>query len=116
MLRDAQIEFFPYTTVDELCDAIRGGLGAVVLPEEILTPENADRLSRVLEQQPPWSNLPFVVLTRPMTNTRQVSAARARLPGALLIERPVRIENLLSAIRSGLESRRRQYAPRGPAH
>jgi signal transduction histidine kinase/ActR/RegA family two-component response regulator len=52
------------------------------------------------------------VLTRPTTNVRQVSAARARLPGALLIERPVRIENLLSAIRSGLESRRRQYATR----
>ncbi len=112
VLQDAKVAFVPYATVDQLLDAIRGGLSAVVLPEELLTDEEANRLSKVLEQQPTWSNLPFIVLTPPASKARPVTAARARLPGALLIERPVRIENLLSAIRSGLESRRRQYATR----
>jgi signal transduction histidine kinase len=98
--------------VNHLCAAIEAGLGAVVLAEEVLTPLNMERLTAVLERQPPWSGLPFVILTRPSWGSRPAAALHTRLPDTLLIERPVRIEHLLSAIRTSLVARRRQYATR----
>jgi signal transduction histidine kinase/ActR/RegA family two-component response regulator len=112
ILQDAGIGFVACGSVDRLCEAIDAGVGAVMVPEEVLTSANAERLSRALEQQPPWSNLPFIVLRRPAGNQPEATAPLARITGSLLIERPVRIENLLSAIRSSLDARRRQYAMR----
>ncbi len=112
VLRDAQIEMVACGSVDELCAAMDAGVGAVLVPDEVLTFANAERLSRILERQPPWSNLPFVILRRPPASSYGPVILQPRIPGALLIERPVRIENLLSAIRSSLDARRRQYAMR----
>jgi signal transduction histidine kinase len=109
VFEDAQIGFIGCTDLDQLCQAIDSGVGAVLVPEEVLTPGNAVRLTRVFEQQPPWSNLPLIVLRRPLGQGHEALAPVAYLAGALLIERPVRIENLLSAIRSALDARRRQY-------
>ena len=112
VLQDAQIGFVACASVDQLCKMIDAGVGAVMVPEEVLTSANAECLSKALEQQPPWSNLPFIVLRRPPGNSHEAVAPLSRIAGALLIERPVRIENLLSAIRSSLDARRRQYAMR----
>ena len=112
VLHDAQIGFVACNSVDELCKTIDAGVGAVLVPEEVLTAANAQRLSRILEQQPPWSNLPFIILRRPPGHSHEAATAMAGIAGALLIERPVRIENLLSALRSNLDARRRQYAMR----
>jgi signal transduction histidine kinase/ActR/RegA family two-component response regulator len=112
VLQDAQIGFVACSSVDQLCERIDSGVGAVLVPEEVLTAANVERLARVLERQPPWSNLPFIVLRRPAGYGQGPTMPLARIPGALLIERPVRIENLLSAIRSNLDARRRQYAMR----
>jgi signal transduction histidine kinase/CheY-like chemotaxis protein len=112
VLQDVDIAILPSGNLDQLCAEVEAGLGAVVLAEEVLTSANMDRLLGVLERQPPWSGLPFIILTRPSGPDRQAAPPHARLAGALLIERPVRIEHLLSAIRSSLEARRRQYAMR----
>jgi signal transduction histidine kinase len=112
VLQDAQIGFVPCAGVEQLCAAIDAGVAAVLIPEEVLTSANAERIAKALERQPPWSNLPFIVLRRPPGSGHESAATHARIAGALLIERPVRIENLLSAIRSSLDARRRQYGMR----
>jgi signal transduction histidine kinase/ActR/RegA family two-component response regulator len=112
VLQDAQIGFVACASADQLCKMIERGVGAVMVPEEVLTSSNAECLSKALDQQPPWSNLPFIVLRRPPGSSPEAAVPWSRIPGALLIERPVRIENLLSAIRSSLDARRRQYAMR----
>ena len=113
VLREAGIGILAYGNFEELCSALGNGIGAVVLVEEALSAEHLDRLASIRRSQPPWSSTPFIVLTRPHSAAaRQPGNALATLPNALLIERPVRIENLLSAIRSSLDARSKQYAMR----
>jgi signal transduction histidine kinase/ActR/RegA family two-component response regulator len=112
VLNEERIDMLLCASLAELFRAIEGGLGAVVMPEEVLTSTNMEELLKVLANQPPWSALPFIILTRPSRNARPAIRLDARLANALLIERPVRIEHLLSAIRTSIEARRRQYAIR----
>src|SRR5579884_3332695 len=71
VLQDVDITILPSGNLDRLCAEVEAGLGAVVLAEEVLTSANMDRLLGVLERQPPWSGLPFIILTRPSGPERQ---------------------------------------------
>jgi len=65
-----------------------------------------------LAQQPAWSDIPLVVLTSGGGETPANTEALAALGGAgnvTLIERPVRLMTLMSAVRSALRARQRQY-------
>src|SRR5207302_3511250 len=68
-----------------------------------------------LSAQPRWSDIPFVVLTSGghTTNSgRRRAEALERLGHVTLLERPVRTETLMSAIRAAWRSRQRQYEVR----
>jgi signal transduction histidine kinase len=88
------------------------GAGALLLTQEALGGAALDRLLAVLERQPPWSDLPSVVLVSGGAGT----PASARLAGVLgpranatLLERPVRAATLVGAVQVALRARRRQY-------
>jgi len=101
-----------YSNVNELCRGIAGGVGAVVLTEEALAGGAMKELNTVIEAQPPWSDIGFVVLT---SNGERVQAAvqtmltRRGARSTILMVRPVRIVSLASTVGSLLQSRRRQY-------
>jgi signal transduction histidine kinase len=91
---------------------IRAGAGAVVIAEEVLTPKVVETLSRLINDQPPWSDFPLLLLTV----AGAVSASSLRrlemqkpLGNVLMLERPIRPETLVSTVRSALRARRRQY-------
>jgi signal transduction histidine kinase/ActR/RegA family two-component response regulator len=89
--------------------------GAVILCEEALDRQRLKQLVDTLSEQPPWSEIPLLVLTRPGKTTRgSLLVAEALSPrgNATLIERPLRVLTLLSAVRSALRARRRQYEVR----
>src|SRR4051794_16778093 len=50
--------------IQQLCREIEAGAGAVVLTEEALTLDKASCLVEALRRQPPWSDLPLILLTR----------------------------------------------------
>jgi signal transduction histidine kinase len=101
--------------MEELCDAIGAGSGPVLLTEEVLTPSAAQLLLKTLEQQPPWSDLPLVVLTTTGQATRTHQRTLLLLGpygNVSLLERPVRTATLVAAVRTALRARRRQYETR----
>src|SRR4051794_355474 len=49
---------------DELCREIANGCGAILFTEEAVLHDDYPRLVGVLEDQPRWSDLPVIVLTR----------------------------------------------------
>src|SRR5688572_25176871 len=51
------------TDLAALCAQLRDGAGAVLMTAEALTPTAARCLVAALNEQPPWSDLPLVVLT-----------------------------------------------------
>ncbi|WP_449409713.1 ATP-binding protein [Methylobacterium komagatae] len=97
-----------------LLDGLAAGAGAALVTEEALEGDLGD-LFAWLDDQPPWSDFPFIVLATRQAGRRSERAARllARLGNVVLLERPVNAETLASAAASALRARRRQYQARG---
>jgi signal transduction histidine kinase/CheY-like chemotaxis protein len=101
--------------MEELCEKCRAGAGAALVAEEALTPESRRCLLDTLERQPAWSDFPLVVLTTGEGATAIDAGALKALGAAAnvtLVERPTRVITILSAVRSALRARRRQYEVR----
>ncbi len=99
--------------LEDLCRKIEDGTGAILVAEEALVPSGLPKLLEVFSRQPPWSAIPMVMLTRRITGAGlQTLRTLERLPKVVFLERPVRIMTLISALRGGLETRRRQYQVR----
>jgi signal transduction histidine kinase/ActR/RegA family two-component response regulator len=97
--------------VHDVCTRIPDGVGAIILTEEALPPEAMNELGAILIGQAPWSELPIVILSGAPSldmKPRSFDALRRRT-NVTLVDRPVRITTLISAVQSALRSRERQY-------
>lgn len=91
------------------------GAGAALVAEEALNKMDIGEIKQTLTQQPPWSDFPFVVFTSMSdlaVERRIVDDMLGILGNVTLVERPVRIQTMLSAITAVLRARRRQYQVR----
>jgi signal transduction histidine kinase len=98
-----------------LCARLNAGAGAALIAEEALAKESElALLLSCLEDQPPWSEPPIVLVTAGHLRT----AGRTGLDrfvgfgNVMLLERPLRSATLVSAMRSALVARGRQYQVR----
>ena len=98
--------------VKDLCREIEAGCGAVLLTEEALSLDQASCLAEALRRQPRWSDLPVVALTRGGPDSPAALRAMETLGNVILLERPVRVSTLLTAVRTALRGRARQYEGR----
>lgn len=85
------------------------GAGAALITEEAVVSPQVECLTTLLRRQPPWSELPLIVLTYGGVDSSGAEMALQLLGSATLLERPVRISTLTGAVRSALSARRRQY-------
>jgi signal transduction histidine kinase len=92
-----------------LCGECGAGAGAVLLTEEVLADGGADRLVELLRRQPPWSDLPVLLLSGGGADSPVAAWALDLLGNVTVLERPVRVTTLVSALRAALRARRRQY-------
>ena len=103
----------PVSSVGELIALIGEGClaGTLVLADEAVSDTEAEALSRLLDAQPAWSDLPLLVLA-----PRESSGARLQdrlsRPGLHVLNRPLQPATFWAAVRSMLETRRRQYQVR----
>lgn len=91
------------------------GCGAIVLTEEALAYSRASDLGDALAQQPPWSDIPLVMLVsanQPFDARRQAIQLVGARTNLVVLERPLHMETLLSAVHSALRARERQYQVR----
>ncbi|MDX6694653.1 MAG: hypothetical protein QOF02_2256 [Blastocatellia bacterium] len=101
--------------IDELCRKLSAGAGVAVISEEALTPEAMRCLVEALGQQPQWSDFPLLILTGgsgSMPANLGTLHALGEVSNMTLVERPTRVITLVSATRSALRARRRQYQVR----
>ena len=107
-----QMSVESYETAAGLADAIRRGVGVVVLAEESLVPGSRDEIVAALDQQPGWSDVPLIILTAEGELSRVIAAgveALASRGNTTLLERPVRVATLVTVTRAALRARLRQY-------
>jgi signal transduction histidine kinase/ActR/RegA family two-component response regulator len=115
-----QALLIPAGVQGEICESLSGliaeleaGAAAVLIAEELVASGGANPLADVIAKQPPWSDLPVLVLTRPGADSGNVDEALRTLGNVTLLERPLRVATLMSAIQTALRARSRQYQIRG---
>jgi signal transduction histidine kinase/ActR/RegA family two-component response regulator len=112
LFRGANLEAVNCRGLPELVTEMTAGVGAVFLAEEGLFGKDTAPLAQWIASQPPWSDLPFVVLTSHREQPAVVAWRRSiveLLRNVSLLERPVQPITLTSAIQSAIRARRRQY-------
>ncbi|PKP96757.1 MAG: hybrid sensor histidine kinase/response regulator, partial [Alphaproteobacteria bacterium HGW-Alphaproteobacteria-15] len=102
----------------ESCDTLaregRRGAAIAVVTEESLLDTDTGELDAWLREQPSWSDFPFVLLATKRAGRRPRDALRMleQLGNVVVLERPVHGETLVSAVKSALRGRSRQYEAR----
>jgi signal transduction histidine kinase/ActR/RegA family two-component response regulator len=109
MLDRAGIACECFSDLETLCDVLDLGAGGVLFPEEAVEQGRSGRLARYLAAQPAWSDLPVLVLARPGAVSADVARAMDLFGNVTVLERPMRVAALVSAVRSALRARQRQY-------
>jgi signal transduction histidine kinase/ActR/RegA family two-component response regulator len=94
----------------DLCNELERGAGAVLLAEETL--REGELLLRWVRAQLPWSDLPILLLARPGMDQTELAATTYAYGNVTILERPTRVTALVSAVRSALRARLRQYQSR----
>jgi signal transduction histidine kinase len=115
VLREASLQPTICEDLQELCQAIKYGVGAILVAEEMLFPKGLDELKEALNKQEPWSEIPVIVITCGGDLTQsayELIQAQEILRNVTLLERPVRLFTLVSIVKSVLKSRQRQYQMR----
>ncbi|OUM01992.1 hybrid sensor histidine kinase/response regulator [Variovorax sp. JS1663] len=107
-------QFVACTCVDmaALARELGRGAGAILLAEEVMDRASMAELAGALAAQEPWSDMPVIVLARQGADSRAVATAMDEVANVTVIERPMRVAALVSAVRTALRARRRQYEMR----
>lgn len=112
VLAPAGIACVSCTTLEEVCEGLSAGGAALLLAEEAIAVDRVACLTEWLAHQPPWSDLPLLILARQGADSASVSFAMETLGNVSVLERPMRVAALVSVVRSALRSRQRQYQTR----
>jgi signal transduction histidine kinase len=113
MLESAGIPVDTCHSLDMLVAEMTLGAGVLLVPEEIISvADNRERLAEALDAQPAWSDLPVLVIVRAGAESSVPGEAVRLLGNVTLVERPVRVATLLSAIRTAHRARDRQLQVR----
>ena len=111
ILADAGLRAEVCPNLEVLCQEIGRGAGAVLLTDAALAEPGAspDRLAAVLQEQPPWSDIPVILLSPRGADSRTAVWAMNTLSNVTVLDQPVRIMTLVSALQTAIKARLRQY-------
>jgi signal transduction histidine kinase len=98
-----------------LLAAMEEGAGLAVIVDDALRDTDLSALSHWIETQPSWSDFPFLLLTQRGGSIERNPVAQrlsVTLGNVSFLERPFHPTTLVSAVRTALRGRRRQYEAR----
>ena len=93
----------------QLSRALRVGAGAALLTDEVHRSRGAAELIAAVQSQPPWSDIPILLLSSAGADSCAAAWAMEMLSNVTVLERPIRVTTLVSALRTAIRARRRQY-------
>lgn len=111
-LEKADIKAQPCADAKDLEKEISNGGGAVLLAEEALRNGTLEQLIDSFNNHPVWSDIPVVIFAANAYNSEKLSVTVGSRLNATIVERPIRITMLISAVRGALRARERQYQTR----
>ena len=112
-LHEAGIEARACATLTDLCKLAPLEIGCALLVEEALIYPELDDFLGALASQPPWSDLPLVLLaSQGAALGALVERVFPESGNVAVLERPMNPISLVSAVRVGLRARQRQFQVR----
>lgn len=115
LLAEADVQSAAVGTLSALISELHAGAAAVLLAEEAVIHADLSGVGRWIEQQPAWSDLAFILLTRqgggPERNPAAAHLSKV-LGNVTFLERPFHPTTLISLVQTALRGRRRQYEAR----
>jgi len=92
-----------------LATEIEAGVGAILMTDAAFSDPHIVQLLAALSGQPPWSEVPIILLCR--TSPPSLVAARVvdSLRNVTVLERPTSSRTLISSVQAALRARARQY-------
>lgn len=106
-LAEAGLLVVTCTDLDEVAREVEAGVGAALIDEDALDANSLPILKQILTGQPPWSDLPLLVLD---SGPKGLGAYLAgEISCVTLVDRPIRAPSLVSAVITALRGRQRQY-------
>ncbi|HEX2528959.1 MAG TPA: ATP-binding protein [Geminicoccus sp.] len=115
LLQEGGVESAICRDVGELVAGLAAGSGLAIVTEEALRTADLRGLADWIEQQPAWSDFPFILLTErgdgPERNPLATRLSNV-LGNVIFLERPFHPTTLIGIVRSALRGRRRQYQAR----
>jgi len=115
MLSEARLRGDIAGSILEIVEQLQIGAGFAVVTEEAVIGTDLRPLSDWLEQQPEWSDFPFVLLTQRgggLERNPEASRFLEVLGNVTFLERPFHPTTFVSLAQSALRGRRRQYEAR----
>ena len=117
VLSDARYSCVVCQDVSAFLAEMNCGAAVGLMTEEALGQSEAKSVNALfnwLDRQPTWSDFPLIMLAVKQAGPRPESALQTlqRLGNVVLLERPINIQTLLSAVGASLRMRRRQYEAR----
>jgi signal transduction histidine kinase len=108
VLEEADLRCVLCADTADLCRAFREGAGAILMTEDVLLKNDTAALITELRAQPTWSDVPVLLLGGSHVGVALLGHG-AQLGNLTILERPVRLTNLVSALKTAIRARRRQY-------
>lgn len=115
LLMEAGNRTFVCADLQQLLSELQKGAAFAVLTEEAAMDSDISGLSAWVQAQPPWSDMPVVLLTAHGDSPGRVERAahyQDMFGNVTYLERPFHPTTLVSVARSAIRSRRRQYEAR----
>ncbi len=110
-LTGADMEAVLCADLGELAQSFGDSTNAIIIAEKVLAFPELPVLRDVLGQQPPWSDVPVIILTASGGGARtglEASEIFGPTASVTLLERPLRAVTLVAAARVALRARRQQ--------
>jgi signal transduction histidine kinase/ActR/RegA family two-component response regulator len=109
ILTNAGLTAHACANMNELRREIEQGVGAILLTDGTLSHGAPDELAAGLRNQPPWSDIPVILLSPRGAESSTAVWAMNALTNVTVLEQPVRVMTLVSAARTAVAARVRQY-------
>ena len=110
ILDSAEVQSCVEATVDGVLSAVdEVRAGGAVIAEEALSDEGMELVETWLSRQPPWSDVPIILLTKGRGGPETKLNIAGRLGNVTILERPLHPVTLVSAAKAALRARARQH-------
>jgi len=107
ILSDAGLKAALLQSAQDVLQAIRDHAAALIVAGELLTVDVVDELAEALSHQPPWSDIPILVVGGGASE--EANDAVLDLGNVSVLSRPLTLPQLVTSVRAAIRARRRQF-------